>query len=65
VNRRLRCLLVVLGFGCLFALAGTSGTQAQAGARCFRETGYCIAGPIRDFWEHNGGLMVFGFPITP
>src|SRR5215210_4236879 len=64
VNRRWHRLVAVLGFGCLFALPGATGTQAQAGGRCFPETGYCIAGPIRDFWERNGGLMVFGFPIT-
>ena len=65
MNRRWHRWLAVLAFGCLLALPGTTGTQAQAGRRCFPETGYCIAGPIRDFWERNGGLMVFGFPITP
>jgi len=65
VNRRWRRLLTLLAICCLLALGGAAGTQAQAGARCFPETGYCIAGPIRDFWERNGGLMVFGFPITP
>jgi hypothetical protein len=34
-------------------------------ARCFEETGYCIDGRIRDYWEQNGGLPVFGFPISP
>ena len=33
--------------------------------RCFPETGFCIAGPIRTFWERNGGLPVFGLPIAP
>ena len=65
MNRRWHRLPAVLAFVCLLALAGIPSTQAQAGARCFPETGYCIAGPIRDFWERNGGLMVFGFPITP
>ena len=65
MNRRWHCLLAALAFVGLLALAGTPGAQAQASARCFPETGYCIAGPIRDFWERNGGLMVFGFPITP
>ena len=65
MNRRSRWFLAVLAFGCVFALVGVPGTQAQMGKRCFSETGYCIAGPIRDFWERNGGLMVFGFPITP
>ncbi|MBC8078344.1 MAG: CAP domain-containing protein, partial [Chloroflexales bacterium] len=38
---------------------------AQAGERCFPETGFCITGEIRQFWERNGGLPVFGFPIGP
>src|SRR5262245_40853439 len=38
--------------------------QAQEQA-CFPETGQCISGRIREFWEQNGGLPVFGFPITP
>lgn len=38
---------------------------AQTGERCFSETGFCIAGRIRTFWEQNGGLPVFGFPIGP
>ena len=37
--------------------------QAQ-NQRCFPETGKCIAGVIRAYWEGNGGLAVFGFPIT-
>jgi hypothetical protein len=35
-----------------------------ANQRCFVETNQCIAGPIRTYWERNGGLPVFGFPIT-
>jgi hypothetical protein len=37
---------------------------AQSGERCFAETGFCIAGPIRTYWERNGGLPVFGYPIS-
>lgn len=37
----------------------------QSGERCFDETGYCISGRIREYWEQNGGLPVFGFPIGP
>jgi uncharacterized protein YkwD len=40
-------------------------THAQSTQRCFVETGYCIEGRIRAFWEQNGGLIVFGLPITP
>lgn len=34
-------------------------------ARCFPETGQCISGRIRSFWEDHGGLPVFGFPTGP
>lgn len=40
--------------------------QPQPGdQRCFEETGYCIFGRIRAYWEQNGGLPVFGYPISP
>jgi hypothetical protein len=38
--------------------------SAQDDQRCFPETGQCISGRIRQFWEQNGGLPVFGFPTT-
>jgi hypothetical protein len=44
-----------------------AGLAAPAGAaqrtRCFSETGYCVSGAILDYWERNGGLPVFGYPI--
>lgn len=39
-------------------------TTAQDDVRCFAETGKCISGTIRAYWEQNGGLETFGFPIT-
>src|ERR1044071_3102758 len=39
--------------------------NAQAAQRCFPETGQCISGPIRSYWEQNGGLPVFGYAIGP
>ncbi len=48
----------------LFITAGTQQGLAQTDQRCFEETGYCIAGAIRAYWEQNGGLSVFGYPIT-
>ena len=51
----------------LVALAGLSipgEAAAQSAERCFPETGFCISGPIRAYWEQNGGLERFGYPIT-
>jgi hypothetical protein len=39
--------------------------RAAARERCFPETGYCVSGAILDYWERNGGLAVFGYPIGP
>jgi hypothetical protein len=36
--------------------------SAQGDVRCFPETNQCISGRIRQFWEQNGGLPVFGYP---
>ncbi|NJO07667.1 MAG: murein peptide amidase A, partial [Chloroflexaceae bacterium] len=38
--------------------------QTARGQHCFLETGFCISGRIKQFWEQNGGLAVFGFPMT-
>lgn len=37
---------------------------APTNQRCFSETGQCIHGAIRDYWEREGGLPIFGLPIT-
>jgi hypothetical protein len=49
----------------LLLLAIIPMAHAQNDQRCFPETGFCIAGRIREFWEQNGGLPVFGFPLGP
>ena len=41
-----------------------AGLSAQTDKRCFSETGFCIQGRIREYWEQNGGLDVFGYPTT-
>jgi hypothetical protein len=58
----LRGFLSLFLFGLL--LAGIPA-YAQSQQRCFSETGYCISDRIRDYWEGNGGLAVFGYPISP
>jgi hypothetical protein len=44
-----------------------SSARAQAEPLCFNVPGItnCIEGRFREFWEQNGGLAVFGYPITP
>jgi hypothetical protein len=37
-------------------------TRSPTSERCFAETGFCIGGAIRNYWEQNGGLEVFGYP---
>jgi hypothetical protein len=36
---------------------------AFAAERCFAETGFCIDPEILPYWDANGGLAVYGFPI--
>lgn len=60
-KRPLELLLAVLA---VCALVPATVAPAQTDQRCFPETGQCIAGAIRVYWERNGGLAVFGFPIT-
>ncbi|GAB4427667.1 MAG: hypothetical protein OHK0015_09780 [Chloroflexi bacterium OHK40] len=62
MHRSIAILLAVLA--ALVAIPGME-LRAQSDVRCFPETGNCISGPIRRFWEQNGGLAVFGYPITP
>src|SRR5262252_2965171 len=61
--RWLTSLIFVIG--ALLLAAAPQGAGAQTDQRCFPETGQCIDGRIREFWEQNGGLPVFGFPISP
>ena len=62
ITRRLVTLGVVVT---ILALLPLYATYAQSNQRCFAETSYCVSGRIRTFWEQNGGLAVFGLPITP
>jgi hypothetical protein len=48
----------------LALLAWPMPSSAQSRERCFPETGFCISGPIRTYWEQHGGLAVFGYPTT-
>lgn len=53
--------LAIIGLSTLLGAAPASAAQRE---RCFAETGFCISGAIQSYWERNGGLAVFGLPIS-
>jgi hypothetical protein len=57
--RRYAALLLVL-----LAAWALPSASAQSNARYFSETGHYLRGAFRFFWERNGGVPLFGFPIT-
>jgi hypothetical protein len=57
-------VIMVLALALLATLTAAAPARVQARTRCFPETGYCVSGRILDYWERNGGLAVFGYPIT-
>lgn len=42
----------------------TAQTTNAVGSRTFAETGHTLQGRFLEYWESNGGLAVFGFPIS-
>jgi hypothetical protein len=38
--------------------------QARAATSCFAETAQCTGVPFDSFWQSNGGLPVFGYPLA-
>jgi hypothetical protein len=61
-----RPIMLLFALLALLPLVAPQAAEAQPGGQqCFAETGYCIAGSIRQYWERNGGLPVFGYPISP
>lgn len=49
----------------LIIFIGVAATTpaVHAAERCFTETGYCIDAAIEPYWQSNGGLAVYGYPI--
>ena len=56
--------ILVLWAGGVFSAPDAS---AQADRLCFDAPGItnCVEGRFREYWEENGGLPVFGYPISP
>jgi hypothetical protein len=55
---------ILSAFLLALVLTAMARPARAADVRCFTETGQCISGRFREFWEQNGGLPVFGFPIS-
>ncbi len=53
---------VFVGVLMVWLVLGWTSTSA-ARTRCFAETGFCVSDPILTYWEKNGGLAVFGYPL--
>lgn len=49
---------------CFVTLANVTPAQAADNSRFFPETGHTVSGKFLDYWNNNGGLPVFGYPIT-
>jgi hypothetical protein len=65
MGRIVRLVLASVFVVALIASIRVPTSTAQSDERCFTETGYCMSGRIREFWEQHGGLRVFGLPIGP
>lgn len=64
--RSWRWILAFSAIGAML-LAGLWATPAaaQTTEQCFPETGQCLSGRFLSYWQQNGGLPVFGYPLTP
>ncbi|MDW8390343.1 MAG: hypothetical protein RMK84_09470 [Oscillochloridaceae bacterium] len=62
--RRLAALLGGVALALALLLGGLPALRAQSDVRFFPETQHSLRGAFRVFWEANGGVEIFGFPIT-
>jgi hypothetical protein len=44
---------------------GQGAASGQAPAIAFLETGQSLQGRFLSYWRANGGLSIFGYPISP
>lgn len=65
MDRSFRNIVIVIVV--LLATIGiplSANSYAQTDIRSFSETGHTLRGAFRYFWETNGELRIFGYPIT-
>jgi uncharacterized protein YkwD len=54
-------LVVLVG---LVMYPSTNIVQAQGSCQAFSETGWQVCGRMLEYWQQNGALSVFGYPIS-
>ncbi len=59
--------IVAVAAAALVALGVVTVPQAAPSELCFGQPGVsaCVAPEFKDFWQQNGGLPVFGYPLEP
>lgn len=63
--RRLTLLAALLVLAAALAAPGSAAANTAAGTPVyFRETGHSLGYGFREFYDRQGGLPVFGFPLT-
>ncbi len=62
--RRLAMLLAGVALALALLLGSLPALRAQSDVRYFPETQHTLRGAFRVFWEANGGVEIFGVPIT-
>ncbi len=55
--------LLLVGL-CLSLLPSATPVQAADNSRFFPQTNHTVSGKFLDYWNNNGGLAVFGYPIS-
>src|SRR5215208_4495063 len=61
----MRQLIRLLVLGTIIVnLMYPGGAAAQTNSRFFPETGRTVGGRFLEYWQTNGGLPVFGYPLS-
>jgi uncharacterized lipoprotein YbaY/heat shock protein HslJ len=50
--------------GIRIIVQSVGGAEPEPPPQCFSETGHCVGGRFLQYWQQNGGLAVFGYPLS-
>lgn len=65
VEVRVKRLFSIISLALLLSQVSAPGVAAAATQRCFSHAiAYCISGAFKSYWEANGGLPAFGYPLS-